>query len=200
MSPNVAIGCSAGCLPPRNIRIRSAAAGYGTLLVVENIDQERVLVWRPWLVTRAFYLLVALMMMAVLAFCAPVIAHGCSDARCVAEGGRGWALYAAVIAFVVGSICLSGVWFRLMITSDRLVTRGLWWRTQAVPLRDVIGASAGEWGMRVDHTGSGHRSGKPLTVWAVQTGNLSQWTGRRGRADRVGRQVMAAAEEARSNG
>src|SRR5690349_9628061 len=120
----------------------------------------------------------ALAMLVVVLVCIPVILHGCSDSQCEADGGRGWAIALAPSAAAVGGLALSGAWFRLTVTPDRLITRGPWWRTQSVPLREVTAVSFGGWGMRVEHTGSGHRSGKPLTVWAIQTGNLNQWIGR----------------------
>lgn len=159
-----------------------------------------VLRWRPWPLTRAFYLLAPVFFVFLIVISVPTIVHGCSDSTCAADGGRGAAIPAVVILVFVSGFCLSSAFFEARIEARVLVSRGPWWRTQSVRLVDIERVTPGYWGMQVTRRGHGHQTGKALTVWAVQTGNMNRTLGRGGRAGRVADEIMREVERARSDG
>jgi hypothetical protein len=147
--------------------------------------------WRPWWAMRVVYLLLVLAMIVVVAVCVPVIINGCRDAQCVADGGRGWSLGAALFAVGVAGWALSGFSLAVWIEGDELVVRNHWWRDTHIPLADVTAAEADYWGMRISC-----RDREPVIASALQKSNLSSWLKREVRADRIAKVIMEAADQA----
>jgi hypothetical protein len=150
--------------------------------------------WRPWLASRVLYGVASLVAFGLIPITVSQIVRPCSGDACWAGDGRWWSLLGLPVLVAAGTWLMSVIFLMARLEGDRLVFRNPWWRSTSIQLATITGASTANYtGLRIERS-----DGKTVTVWALQKTNLARLLGRETRADRANRQILAAADAARS--
>lgn len=136
--------------------------------------------WRPSLASRLFGVLVVGVFLVI-------------GTLLLADGAESGDRVAGAVMLVVAPVLAWLVWFRpyLVLTDEQVVAQNAL-VAFVVPLVDVLGATAGGWGVVIAVRGR-H---SPVQAMAVVKANISFATGRQVRADQVADAITRAAQEA----